>query len=105
MSIPLPGAPITVVGVGLCGKAAGFTNEDPDFPFLQLYPIQGGVFLFARSAGFGLHGGKVDLEWLSFPVNTNGRSFGDDHRFGCFRTQVGKSLAVHRGKVTIYEGL
>jgi len=43
MPVPLPGAPVTVVGVGLCGKAAGFTNEDPDFPFDHLDAIQRGV--------------------------------------------------------------
>ena len=88
MSISLPGAAIAVLGVRLRLDTAGLTNKYPQFPFLQLYPIQSGVFLFARSAGFGFHGGKVDLEWVSFPVNTNGRSFGDDHRFGYFRTQV-----------------
>lgn len=105
MSISLPSAAIAVLGVRLRLDTTGLTNKYPQFPFLQLYPIQGGVFLFARSAGFGFHGGKVDLEWLSFPVNTNGRSFGDDHRFGCCRTQLGESLAVHRGKVTIDGGL
>ena len=105
MSISLPGAPVAIVGVRLRLDTTGLTNKYPQFPFLQLYPIQGGVFLFASSAGFGLHGGMVGLEWVSFPVNTNGRSFGDDHRFGCFRTQLGKSLAVHRGKATIDEGL
>lgn len=88
MSISLPGAPVAIVGVRLRLDTTGLTNKYPQFPFLQLYPIQGGVFLFASSAGFGLHGGMVGLEWVSFPVNTNGRSFGDDHRFGCFRTQV-----------------
>lgn len=105
MSIPLPSATVTVVGVGLGSKAAGFTNKNPDFPFLQLDPIQGGVFLFASSAGFGLHGRKVDLERLSFPINADGRTFRNDNGSGGFRTQVGKSLTVHRGKVTIDEGL
>lgn len=66
MSIPLPGAPVAVVGVGLCGKAAGFTNEDPDFPFDQLDAIQCGVFLLARSARFGLH-----VEWIKWVSYSN----------------------------------
>lgn len=86
MSVPLPSATVTVVGVGLGSKAAGFTNKNPDFPFLQLHPIQGGVFLFASSAGFGLHGRKVDLERLSFPINADGRTFRNDNGSGVFRT-------------------
>ena len=79
MSRSLPSAAIAVLGVRLRLDTAGFTNEDPDFPFDHLDAIQCGVFHVAMGAGFGFHGGKVDLEWLSFPVNANGRSFGDDH--------------------------
>lgn len=105
MSISFPRAAVAVLGVRFRLDAAGFTNKYPQFYFLQLYPIQGGVFLFASSAGFGLHGGKVDLERLSFPVNANGRSLGNNHRIWLCRAQVVESFAVHRSKVTIDEGL
>ncbi len=55
MSISLPGASITVVRIGFGSEAAGFTNENPDFPFNHLDAIQCGVLNFAMGADFCLH--------------------------------------------------
>ena len=59
MSISLPGAPVAIVGVSLRLDTAGFTNEDPDFPFDHLDAIQCGVFHVAMGTDFCLH-----VEWI-----------------------------------------
>jgi hypothetical protein len=47
------------VGVSLRLDTAGFTNEDPDFPFDHLDAIQCGVFHVAMGTDFCLH-----VDWI-----------------------------------------
>ena len=59
MSISLPSAAVAVLGVRLRLDTAGFTNEDPDFPFDHLDAIQCGVFHVAMGTDFCLH-----VDWI-----------------------------------------
>jgi Na+/proline symporter len=55
MSISLPCAPVAIMGTGFGSEAAGFTNENPDFPFHHLDAVQCGVLNLAMGTDFCLH--------------------------------------------------